>query len=321
MTAHSLRLLLSTLIDYAGLFPPAALDFKPAIAAYKTYCADAHRWMLGRFVLPLSQLSQLEDQLDRQYSAAFWPLSVVLDPSTQALEALTYWQGKQDRFTIAALEFKPCSAAAIAALLPQLPPHVSVFFEVPIDPTLPDYLPDYLAVLKGTRAAAKVRIGGPTQADFPSVEALAHFIGACARAEIPFKATAGLHHPLRSCQALPNGRWVNMHGFLNVALAATFAYGYQVSSTEIASILQIDTPSALDFSDYGITCQIPLNSKFSEIINMAGQVTLDVLSHVRSRYFQGIGACSFQNPLAELDRLGFLDSTFTKSAVPYALST
>ncbi|MEO1403856.1 MAG: hypothetical protein AAFV72_21765 [Cyanobacteria bacterium J06635_1] len=317
MTAHSLRLLLSTLMDYAGLFPPAALDLKSAITAYKNYCADAHRWMLGRFVLPLSQLPQLEHQLDRQYSAAFWPLSVVLDPSPQSLEALAYWQGKQDCFTIAALEFKPCSVDEIAALLPHLPAHPDLFFEVPLDHTLPDYL----AVLQGTRAAAKVRTGGVTQSAFPSVEALAQFIRACADVEIPFKATAGLHHPLRSWQTLPSGRLVKMHGFLNVALAATFAYGYGVTAAEIASILQIDTPSALAFSDHNVTCQIPFRSNLSEIVNVAGQVTLDVLSHVRSRYFQGIGSCSFQTPLAELDRLGLLANTVIMPSMPYALST
>src|SRR4051794_11667908 len=49
---------------------------------------------------------------------------------------------------------------------------------------------------------AKVRTGGITPGAIPSSEALATFIHACARLRLPFKATAGLHHSIRSVQAL-----------------------------------------------------------------------------------------------------------------------
>ncbi len=306
MTAPSLRLLLSTLIDYAGLFPPAGLDLPAAVAAYERYSASSHRWMLGRFVLPLSQLPQFEDcldQLDQQYAAAFWPLSIILEPSQQALDRLAPWLKKQDRFTISALEFKLVDGdGAIAPLLPHLPPHSDLFFEVPLDATLPDYL----AVLRGSRAAVKARTGGLTADDFPSVEALAQFIAACAAARIPFKATAGLHHPLRGWQTLPDGSSIKMHGFLNVALAAAFAYGYGATAAEIASILQIDTPDALIFSAQEIICHSPLWSQEPELSTVAGHLPLEILANVRSRYFLGIGSCSFEEPLADLYRLAFL---------------
>ncbi len=321
MTAPSLRLLLSTLIDYAGLYPPAGLDLSAAVAAYERYSASPHRWMLGRFVLPLSQLPQFEDCLDRldqQYTAAFWPLSIILEPSLQALDRLAPWLKKQNRFTISALEFKLAGAdasCAIAPLLPHLPPHSDLFFEAPLDATLPDYL----AVLRGTRAAVKARTGGLTVGDFPNVETLAQFIVACAAAKIPFKATAGLHHPLRGWQTLPDGSSVKMHGFLNVALAAAFAYGYGATAAEIATILQIDTPDALIFSAQEVICHSPLWSQEPELSTVAGHLPLEILANVRSRYFLGIGSCSFEEPLAALYCLGLLSNI--ASMPSYALST
>lgn len=330
MTVPSLQLLFSTLIDYAGLFPPAQLDLPAAVSAYEHYSTTPHRWMLGRFVLPLTQLPQFEDclnHLDRQYAAAFWPLSIVLPASIQALEMLAPWLEKQHRFTISALEFRLAAADAngevgadaIAPLLPHLPPHSDLFFEVPLDATLPDYI----AVLQGTRAAVKVRTGGLTAADFPTVEALAQFLATCAAARLPFKATAGLHHPLRSWQTLPNGQSVKMHGFLNLAIAAAFAYGHGATAAEIASILQIETLDALTFSDHEIICPSPLWSQALGLSNVARHLPLnlplDLLARVRSRYFLGIGSCSFQDPLTELYRLKLLDAP---SSIPsYACST
>ena len=318
MTAPSLRLLLSTLFDYAGLFPPAKLNLSTAVSAYEGYSATPHRWMLGRFVLPLSQLAQFErclDRLEQQYAAAFWPLSIILDPSLQALEQLAPWLEKQQRFTISALEFKLGSADAIAPLLPHLPPHSDLFFEVPLDATLPNYL----AVLQGTRAAVKVRTGGLTAAAFPSITNLTQVIAACASARIPFKATAGLHHPLRGVYPLANGSYVPMHGFLNVALAAAFAYGCQATTEEIATLLQVETPDRLIFSAQEIICHDLLQSQKPESSTTAGHLPLEVLAHARSRHFLGIGSCSFQDPVAELHQLSLLSDT--ASTPSYVLTT
>ena len=306
MTAPSLRLLLSTLIDYAGLFSPAVPNMSAAVAAYERYSRNSHRWMLGRFVLSLSQLPQFEiclEQLSQRYAAAFWPLSIVLAPSIEALDKLAPWLKKQDKLTISALEFELATVDAIAPLLPHLPPHSDLFFTVPLDASLPDYL----STLQGTSAAVNVRTGGLTAADFPSADALAQFIVACAGARIPFKATDGLHHPLRSWQTLPDGTIVQMHGFLNVALAAAFAYGYSATAAEVATILKIDPPDALICSAQEIICQNPTRLPTAALSAGAKHLPLEILARVRSRYFLGIGSCSFQKPQAELYQLGVMN--------------
>src|SRR4030095_8177202 len=55
---------------------------------------------------------------------------------------------------------------------------------------------------------AKVRCGGSV---LPRVPALAEFVQACRRLEVPFKATAGLHRPVRRGDE---------HGFLHLLAAA-----------------------------------------------------------------------------------------------------
>src|SRR5215470_9694933 len=57
---HSLRDLLSGLIDYAGLFPPAALDLSTAAREYAEYREGEYRWALGRFVIPVARLDEFE---------------------------------------------------------------------------------------------------------------------------------------------------------------------------------------------------------------------------------------------------------------------
>ncbi len=58
MTA-SLRALLTGIIDYAGLFPPAKLPLDEAICNYARYRTEPEAWMLGRFVCPASRLQEL----------------------------------------------------------------------------------------------------------------------------------------------------------------------------------------------------------------------------------------------------------------------
>ena len=61
--------------------------------------------------------------------------------------------------------------------------------------SLPTYCEASIEDIKG--AFAKVRTGGLTAESTPSSEALADFLCAAASRRVAFKATAGLHHPIR----------------------------------------------------------------------------------------------------------------------------
>src|SRR5215210_2350234 len=77
---NAVQQLLRHSIDYAGLFPPAALDMPPAVSNYADYSAGPDRWALGRFILPVSRLSefaQAAQHASRGGVAVPWRLSAL----------------------------------------------------------------------------------------------------------------------------------------------------------------------------------------------------------------------------------------------------
>ena len=57
---EALRTLLSGLIDYAGLFPPASLEMAEAARNYEAYRSGPHSWALGRFIVPSARLNEVD---------------------------------------------------------------------------------------------------------------------------------------------------------------------------------------------------------------------------------------------------------------------
>src|SRR5436190_10850973 len=55
---ESARILLTQVIDYAGLFPPSQCSMSEAVLNYATYRNSNYGWMLGRFILPAVRLDE-----------------------------------------------------------------------------------------------------------------------------------------------------------------------------------------------------------------------------------------------------------------------
>src|SRR5581483_2364186 len=66
--APALRALLDGLIDYAGLFPPAALSADAAVANYQRDRSGEHAWMLRWFVVGAAELPHVPRELDGSLS-------------------------------------------------------------------------------------------------------------------------------------------------------------------------------------------------------------------------------------------------------------
>jgi hypothetical protein len=58
--AASLRALLTNLIDYAGLFPPAGLPLPIVAERYQSFLASPDAWILNRLVLPVGKLTEIQ---------------------------------------------------------------------------------------------------------------------------------------------------------------------------------------------------------------------------------------------------------------------
>ncbi|WP_346293371.1 hypothetical protein [Sphaerothrix gracilis] len=294
----AVKALLTELIDYAGLFPPARLDLATAIARYRQHEQGPYRWLLGRFVLPLSQLEQLQAVLAEHQPAAPLPLSLILDGEIdRAIAGLSALKDPSsssgDRpISITALELPPAALAASPQLLPYLPQNTEIFAEVPCSGDAATYLP----ALRQSQLKAKVRTGGLTPAAFPSPAQLSQFIAACAQAQTPFKATAGLHHPLparRALTAAPDSPTAAMQGFLNVAIAAALLYCQKITPAEAQHLLRATALASWRFA----ANQISWGDR---------PLSLTEIQVARRQFFRSFGSCSLQEPIADLKALGLL---------------
>ena len=297
----SVKTLLSAIVDYAGLFPPAKLDLATEIAHYQQYQREPNHWMLGRFVLPLSQLTQFTAIFN---GTSYLPpspfplppsLSVTLDGDLDTAIAQLQTLRSPDNhepITITAVELPRLSPTDLQRMLPYLPEGIEVFCEIPCSGDIAAYL----TALKKNQANAKVRTGGITPQAFPSPSQLSQFMLACAQTQVPFKATAGLHHPLPArypITADSKSPAAAMHGFLNVAIAAALAYLQRITAAETLALLQEAACDSFQFTETTICWR-------DRCLN------LPEIQFVRNRFFRSFGSCSFQDPVHDLNVLALL---------------
>ncbi|WP_026100715.1 hypothetical protein [Synechococcus sp. PCC 7336] len=291
----SVKTLLSSVVDYAGLFPPAQLDLQQAMDNYARYRRSEHCWMLGRFVLPISRLQDFEDRLSALGKIGPIALSGIVSKDWELDLERIQSGDRRDRWGLAALEFPPLlKPADIQSMLPRLPKGIEAFFEIPCSDNLDAYISVLQgSVLQGTGAAAKLRLGGVNREAFPSAKQVCQVVLACAAAGVPFKATAGLHHPLPAQHALPDGSLVAMHGFLNLAISAALACGHEVTAAEARAILHEVSIDRFHFSNEWLSWgDRPL--------------ALSQVGEARQRLFRSFGSCSFEEPVEDLKELKLL---------------
>ncbi len=248
--APALRALLDRLVDYAGTFPPASLPCGDAVANYRRYRTGEHAWMLRWLVVAAGDLAGVPRELDGS-------LAVLADA---------------DEPRAAVVEAKRVVRAARP-----------VYCEVPVGS---------LDEVRRAGCFAKLRTGGVTAEAIPAVADVAAFILASADHRLPFKATAGLHHPVRAAHPLTDAadapRGV-MHGFLNVFLAAAFAWH---GDRDLEPVLAETDPAAFRFDDRAHWRDRSLD---------AARVR-----DARRQFAHSFGSCSFDEPVRDLEALGLL---------------
>jgi hypothetical protein len=238
------------LIDYAGTFPPAALPCAAAAAHFAAYRRGPHTWMLRHLVVSEADLERVPAEFDGA-------LSVLAD---------------SDAPRAACIEAKRVVRAARP-----------VYCEVPVAE---------LDAVKAAGCLAKVRTGGVKPEAIPPVGEVADFIRACAERRLAFKATAGLHHPVRAEHPLtyaPDAPRAVMHGFLNVFLAACFAWH---GRCDIEPVLEEADPTAFRFDGRAHWRDRSLGAAEVE--------------EARANFAHAFGSCSFEEPVRDLQSLGLL---------------
>jgi hypothetical protein len=298
---QAIHMLLRASIDYAGLFPPAALDMKTAVDNFARYHSSDHAWALGRFIVPAARLQEFEAAADPYLSTGrrsqTWLVAALTGADLAAdNDLITRFNGRWGQGTggviVDTVELKASSASAIDELLPAVSRQLQAYVEIPIqeDPA------ELIAVIGRRGARAKVRTGGVTREAFPRPFELARFMERCITAQVPFKATAGLHHGIRAEYPLtyaPDSLAGVMFGFLNVFFAAALlCAGLAVGDAE--RVLEETSPSAFRVGHRDIAWR-------------DHRLDLAAVESARQQALISFGSCSFTEPLDDLHTLRMLD--------------
>lgn len=294
--SRTVHALLDRLIDYAGLFPPAGLGMAETVANYAAYQRRGDAWALARLVVPVNRLAEFEIAFGQLPPSARegtgWPITglVGADPVADrpVIQAFNQRQaGKGPR--IESLEVRVASTQQIEAVAESLSPGLEHYCELPLTAELPALV----ATAKQCGVRAKVRTGGVNAADIPAPEAILAFLAACAAERLAFKATAGLHHPVRGLVPLtyaPSTPYATMFGYLNVILAASLVWAGRAESDALA-VLTAENHSLLRLEE--------------EVIEWgAVRIRAEEIERARREFVLAIGSCSFTEPLGEIRQLG-----------------
>ena len=312
-TDSAKRALLERLIDDAGLFPPAALAMRPALRAHARHAESAYWWVSGRFVLPASRVDEFAAA--RSLESAPLDLSVVLDAAALGAKGDTV-RADLERVeraralpgvTVSSLEARlpnlpfddALTARLIADVVERYPSdNIAFWYESGYDAgwsTPPD---QWLAVIASARHTApanlmfgaKVRCGGERPGATPSVADLAAFVVAAHAHDVPWKATAGLHHPFRGVRGVDGG--VVPHGFLNLFIAAATLHAGALEPAQVTDVLAEQDPLAFVVD--------PAHAAWREV-----KVEAEQIAAARERCV-AFGSCSFDEPVNDLREFGIL---------------
>jgi hypothetical protein len=278
--------LLAGLIDYAGLYPPANLDMRSAVLHYLEYEQSEYAYALGRFIVSLNRLEEFKQAAGKDAGAI--RVSVLVPAIADFDEVSTLGAGDVQ---IESVEVKLGSLSDIDCLEAFTLAGLETYVELPVEAV--NF--EALEAVARVGAHVKLRMGGVVPDAFPSLESIAAALMALARCRLAFKATAGLHHPFRSCHPLtyahdsPRGM---MHGFINL-LAASALIHFGGTAGEAGHILEEEDSHAWQLSPGSLTWRRRMWS--------AGQ-----LQEVRKRFFTSFGSCSFEEPIRDLEAQGWL---------------
>ena len=299
-------------IDYAGLFPPASLSLDDVVNNYHRYVNSVEQSMLGRLIIPASRLSEFSALRRSQISVLPspirpWRISALLPPIESphvenrfqkfdaAIELIQKFNAPGNQENTAndiadAIEVKTPDLEIMEATIDRLPLGIQSFLELP-------HAEDPVKLVQRLKSDtskkdlnAKIRTGGTTPSLIPSPEEVARFIWNCTQSNVSFKATAGLHHPVRNDYRLTyetDSQTATMFGFLNVFYATLMSREHALDINELTKILSAKDPSLFGANE-------------NEIFWGDFKVQAERIKSLRLQSIISFGSCSFLEPTTEL---------------------
>lgn len=290
----------AALVDYAGLFPPASLSMSKAVAQYARHRSESDAWVVGRFLCRSSQLSELAAVATSTFEKgeAPWSVGVIFDlpPGESAALGIDFEAEMDPAISISAAEAKLTepttdSIDALLNAMVSVAPDVVPFVEVDRSFSITLQIELVADSLESRRrvGGAKLRCGGTAVDQFPSPREVAEFLIAVTNRRLPFKATAGLHRPIRHFDAELG---IERHGFINILMAAAIAE----SGSDVNTVEEVIADSDPD--------NFSISAVFASW--RGHEVSGSALRRVRRSGFVAYGSCDLDEPIGALKQLGFL---------------
>jgi hypothetical protein len=305
MFAASLGALLVHSIDYAGMFPPCSLALEPALQNQARYVRDPDAWMLNNFVLPVEKFDAAANSIslfDRKHPLRISALGGKFANEDEFLAALKIAADKIRSFSARHVDLVSIpqlemplpqdvdleSLARIGSILKGL--ELQAFWETPVNSA--EKTIALLAEHNSTAAhpfGYKLRTGGVTADAFPTSPQIARALVTAAKARVPIKFTAGLHHPIRQFRDEVKTK---MHGFLNVLGAAVLAAEHQWDEQQTSKMLEDENAASFSSSDDSFAWR-------------QWKIATDQIK-ARRKLIISFGSCSFDEPREDLRALNLL---------------
>jgi hypothetical protein len=282
--------LFENLIDDAAMFPPGNAAAGDAVTEHRRYRRSWFRSLIGPLVVPDQKLAELGRAVRQAHEAGGDPDAMVVSVvNTSGAGGLLSLAGRQvpDVHIVAVesalrdLDDLAGNVARVISAAAELDDEVRVFVEIP-------YAPGWEEAVVEVEAAGlfgKIRTGGPDRSDTPPADQLARQLSVLVEADLPFKATAGLHRALASVGPDP-GR-PREHGFLNLLLAVE-ALVDGASEAEAAVLLEPNDRTGL--------------------VDKIGSWTDAEASRARRR-LRSFGCCGVLDPVGDLVALGLVSES------------
>jgi hypothetical protein len=297
-----------------------------AFRNYAAYRNEPEAWMLSRFVCPAARLAELAGpELSSDLAAGppfrFSALGAARETSEQFLQQLDVDLAAVDAFRARfgpqvvvdtfevrlpdellkhrdAAEFELVLAAAAVQFEKARASGGSVFYEAVFHADWREQIGQLVKVLAdqnrsaagpSVRTGFKLRTGGLEATAYPSAEQIAFVVAACRDAGLPWKATAGLHHPFGGFDQTLGCR---TFGFLNLFGAAALAQAQSLDATRIQAILEENSPEHFRFDDDAFDWQ-------------GLRATTAQITRARQTTLLSFGSCSFDEPRQDLAAHGW----------------
>ncbi|CAN5456140.1 hypothetical protein BH10BAC5_BH10BAC5_09990 [soil metagenome] len=315
------------LIDYAGLFPPASLDMEDSFKNFLEYSKSDDSEMLGKFICPASRLSELTAEIEKyKYKKDSKFQIAVLGSGGKNYELffdnfyrdirniLEFNKKNPVHFITNTYEVKlpaEFSNPIYRSRLKELIGYVNFIFEDELryemnvfyegfpnaDSGFLELFSDALKEYNTSKtdngkvkAGIKMRTGGIEAAAFPASDEIAEILKAANDKQIPFKATAGLHHPIKKYNESVSS---DMHGFINVFGAGLLLFSNDLNKEDLVNILNEKHPENFIFTE--------THFKWKNY-----EVSNSTILRGRENFMISYGSCSFDEPREDLRNLGLM---------------